>query len=71
MQSIHSEEYKQIIDKLIKARRNADLTQIEVSEKLNKPQSYISKVENCQRRLDAVELKHLAALYGIEASEIL
>lgn len=71
MQSIHSDEYKQLITKLIAARKKAGLTQVEVSEKLNKPQSFVSKVENCQRRLDAVELKQITNLYGIEPSEIL
>ena len=71
MQSIHSKEYKQLIGKLTEARKRAGLTQVEVAKKLKKPQSYISKVENCQRRLDAFELKQLANLYGIKPSEVL
>lgn len=71
MQSTHSEEYKELISKIIEARKRAGLTQVEVSEKLHKPQSYVSKIENNQRRLDAVELKQLTNLYGIKLSEIL
>lgn len=71
MQSIHSKEYRQLIKKLVKARKAAQLTQIEVSEKLNKPQSYVSKVENCQRRLDAIELREMADIYGLKTEDIL
>lgn len=61
--SIHSNEYKAVIKKLREARVKANLTQFEVSEKLQKPQSYISKIERGERRVDVVELSKLAKLY--------
>ncbi|MGQ9706970.1 MAG: helix-turn-helix domain-containing protein [bacterium] len=63
MKSIHSEEYKSIINKLKKVRIEVGLTQKEVSKILKKPQSYISKIENCERRLDILKLKELASIY--------
>lgn len=33
------------------------MTQVELASKLNKPQQYIAKVENLDRRIDAIELK--------------
>ena len=71
MSSVHSAKYKSLIDKLILARKEAGFTQNEVAERLQKPQSYISKVENRQRRVDAIELKELADLYKVDAMELL
>ncbi len=42
-------------------RREAGLTQIEVAARLDVPQSFVSKYESGERRLDVVELKHVAA----------
>jgi len=42
--SIYSKEYKEIIERLKKARIEADLSQQAVADKLSKPQSYISKL---------------------------
>lgn len=61
--SIHSSEYKTVIKKLREAREAAGLTQAEAAEKLNKPQSYISKIERGERRIDVVELSQIADLY--------
>ena len=61
--SIYSKEYKNVIEKLKKARLEAGLKQKEVAKKLKKPQSYVSKIESGERRIDVVELKELAKIY--------
>lgn len=58
--SIYSKEYKNIIERLKTARLEVGLKQEEVAAKLKKPQSYISKIERGERRVDAAELKELA-----------
>ena len=55
--SIYSKDYKEIIERLKKARIEADLSQQAVADKLGKPQSYISKIESGERRLDVAEMK--------------
>ena len=60
--SVYSKEYKNIIEKLKIARLNAGLKQEDVASKLKKPQSYISKIERGERRVDAAELKELAKI---------
>jgi len=60
--SIYSKEYKNIIERLKTARLNARLKQEDVAAKLKKPQSYISKIERGERRVDAAELKELAKI---------
>ncbi|MBT5016809.1 helix-turn-helix transcriptional regulator [Candidatus Peregrinibacteria bacterium] len=71
MSSIHDKEYRKLIKRLIKARKEAGLTQKEVARKLDQPQSFISKVETCQRRLDVIELKRFASLYGVNLDSLL
>jgi len=64
--SIYSKEYKKTIEKLKKARIEIGLKQEEVAEKLKKPQSYISKIERGERRIDIAELQDLAKAYKKE-----
>lgn len=62
--SVHSKEYQELLVRLRKARKDAKLTQVEVARRLRKPQSFVSKMESGERRLDAVELKAVARIYG-------
>ena len=52
-----------MIAQLKKARKEAGLGQIETAKKLKKSQSYISKIESGQRRIDVLQLKQFAKLY--------
>ena len=61
--SIYSKDYRGVIGKLKKARLDAGLKQEYVALKLKKPQSYISKIERGERRIDITELKELAKIY--------
>ena len=69
--SIHTQEYREIISKLINFRKKADLTQIEVADLLKCSQSYISKIENCQIRIDFIQLRTFADLYKTNIKEFL
>ena len=71
MSTIASKEYRAIIERLIKARKDAGLTQVEVADQLGKPQSFISKVESRERRLDIIELKQLAKIYKVNVSDLI
>lgn len=64
MGSAFPEEYRQFLQKLKAARLEAGLTQVDVAERLKKPQSFVSKFESGERRVDPVELRHLAKIYG-------
>jgi transcriptional regulator with XRE-family HTH domain len=56
--------YSVFRERLIKARKDAKLTQGEVNELIGKPHSFISKCELGERRVDFVELQMLAKIYG-------
>lgn len=56
MKTIHREEYKVLIVCLKQFRKSANLTQLELAERIGTDQTYISKYERCERRLDIIEL---------------
>lgn len=58
-----SKRYRKFLRRLVAARRAAGLTQVEVAEILNQPQSYVSRCESGERRIDPVELSDFAAIY--------
>lgn len=62
--SIHTNERAIFVVKLKKARVEAGLTQAEVAEKLGCSQSWVSKVELGELRVEAIWLNRLAKLYG-------
>jgi transcriptional regulator with XRE-family HTH domain len=64
MRSVHQEAYRRFLVRLRSAREQAALTQVEVAERLGRPQSYVSKCESGERRLDVIELAEFARLYG-------
>jgi DNA-binding transcriptional regulator YiaG len=57
--SIYSAEYQRLCGFLRQLRREAGLTQVQVAERLDVPQSFVSKYESGERRLDAIELLHV------------
>lgn len=55
MKTTHSLQYKFFTDWLIAQRKLIGYTQQQLSSILNKPQSFVSKYENGERRLDITE----------------
>jgi len=49
-------EHKALQTLFKKVRTDANLTQLELAKMLGKPQSYVSKFENGERRLDIIEV---------------
>jgi transcriptional regulator with XRE-family HTH domain len=52
------------LEKLKQARLDAGLSQVEVAARFGKPQSYVSKCESGERRVDFVELLDFISIYG-------
>jgi len=61
--TIYSEGHKALVEKLIKARQKMKLRQEDVAKLLGRTQSYISKIEAGQRRIDIIQLKEFAKIY--------
>jgi len=60
---IYTEKYEFFLDRLKQARKEKRLTQVDVANALGKHQSYVTKCENGERRVDVVELAEFARLY--------
>ena len=63
--SIHSAEQARLQKLLREVREGAGLRQMELAERLGKPQSFVSKYESGERRLDLIELHQVCRVVGI------
>lgn len=69
--SIYSPEYDRFLTLLRKAREDAGLTQLQAAAKLKRPQSFVSKCESGERRVDVVELLLFCTAYEVEGSDFI
>jgi transcriptional regulator with XRE-family HTH domain len=67
--SIHSKEQIKLLEHLVQLRLNTGMTQVELSKKLKVHQSFVSKYETGERRLDLIELKQICTALGISLKE--
>jgi transcriptional regulator with XRE-family HTH domain len=58
--------YKRFRELLTEARKSADLTQTDLSKRLGRPQSFVSKYERGERRLDVIEFAQVARALEID-----
>ena len=56
---------------LVEVRKAAGLTQAELSRRLKKPQSFVSKYERGERRLDVVEFGEVAKALSVDPVKLL
>lgn len=64
--SLHSRPYKKFLAEVRAMRRGAALTQDELALRLKKPQSYVTKSERGERRLDLIEWLTLCRACGAD-----
>ena len=68
---MRNEAEKKFRDLLVAARRKADLTQAELSSRLNRPQSFVAKYEGGERRLEVAEYVMIARALGADPYRLL
>lgn len=66
--AIFTKDHQYTVEQLKRARTTAGLDQAEVAKLLSKTQSYVSKIEAGQRRLDLVQIKEFARIYKKDLS---
>jgi len=58
-----------LLEALKKIRKESGQTQMELAEKLQRPQSYVSKYESGERRLDLIEISEICKECNASLSE--
>ena len=71
MKSVHTKEYSKFLQIMIAARKQTGLTQQQLAELLNKPQSYVSKYERGERRLDVIEFLIIAKVLKLDPYNVI
>ena len=71
MRAVYDPQYIEFVAKLRAARKAKNFTQGELAALLRKPQSYVSKVETCERRIDVVEAARWCAVLGVSLGDVL
>jgi transcriptional regulator with XRE-family HTH domain len=68
--SLHTADYDYFRSLLTAARERSGLTQAQVAAKMRRPQSFVSKYENGERRLDVVEFVQVCVALGVSPQSI-
>lgn len=65
--SLRTSGHQALMQVLVETRKSKGITQQELANRLDRPQSYIAKVETGERRLDVVEFIEWSTLLGVGA----
>ena len=63
--TIYTQKYESVLRLLREAREKAGLTQVDLAAKVGRTQSFVSKVERGERRLDIIELRTFCQAIGM------
>lgn len=69
--SLRSPRQQRLMELLIAARRAHGLTQAELAVRLGKPQSFVAKYENSERRIDVIEFLDITEAMNVDARDLL
>lgn len=69
--STHNADYQLLLTVLKAARKRAGVSQVELAERLGNTQTFVSKCERGERRIDAVELVEFSEALGVPPLELL
>ena len=62
--SVHTSEYARFLVFLRELRKESGMTQVELAERLDQTQSFVSKCERGERRLDIIQLRTICLALG-------
>ncbi len=69
--SLNKKEHKILLEQLYRLRMSSGLRQADLADKLNAPQSFISKIESGERRIDLIELREICTALGSNLTEFI
>ena len=53
--TLHTQQYRRLVQELVESRMRSGLSQANLAQRIDRPPSFVAKVELCERRLDAIE----------------
>ena len=65
----HKDQHAHLLELLRQIRAEAGLRQVDLAKRLRQPQSFVSKYESGERRLDLLELQQVCFAVGISLLE--
>ena len=68
--TIFGGDHQHLVEVLTDARKAAGLTQVDLSQRIGRDQTFISLIERGQRRVDVVEFIRLANAMGTEPVDL-
>lgn len=69
--SLNKKEHKILLEQLYRLRMTSGLRQSDLADKINVPQSFISKIESGERRIDLIELREICIALGSDLKEFI
>ena len=69
--SVHTTRYQHFREILVEARAKRGLSQAALAEKLGRLQTFVSKYERGERRLDVIEFLEVAAALDLDPHTVL
>ena len=70
-QSVHSPRYLKLLGILADARKTAGISQVVLAERLDCIQTYVSKYERGERRLDIIEFLDVARALNLDPCKVI
>jgi transcriptional regulator with XRE-family HTH domain len=67
--SLNSKEHKILLEMLYQLRVSSSLRQSDLADLLKVPQSFISKIESGERRIDFIELREILNCFNTNLME--
>ncbi|MGJ0208528.1 helix-turn-helix transcriptional regulator [Ochrobactrum sp. BD67] len=71
MSSFQPDLYRRLIELLIAARKDAGITQTELGKRIGQRQTFVSKFEQGERRLDIAEFIMVCRAIGADPRQII
>lgn len=71
MSVIYESEYRILVDCLKNCRLRSNMTQQELALHIGCSQTYISKYEQAQKRLDIIEIRKICLCLGVSLVELI
>lgn len=69
--SLNTKKYKIFLKTLFRLRIGSGLRQIDLANSINEHQSFISKIESGERRIDLIELKEIVEALGSNLNDFI